>query len=265
MPAAGGRGLALLALVLALFGCAAPGGPPPSDDLRTASDQTDADRRARVRLELASAYFGRGQNETALDEVKQALAASPNLVEAWNLRGLIYAALSDEPLAEESFQRALQLRPNDPDTLHNYGWFLCQTNRFDRAQAEFAKALAQPQYRNAPRTMLAQGVCRAKAGDLAGAEQTLMRAYELDPASPTTAVNLAEVLYRRGEYERARFYIGRVNAQPEFVSAQTLWLAARIERRLGDASRVRDLGRQLRERFPKASETLAFERGRFDD
>jgi len=56
---------------------------------------------------------------------------------------------------------------------------------------------------------------------------TLSRSYELEPANPTTAVNLSEVLYKRGEYERARFYIRRVNTKEELASAQTLWLAVR--------------------------------------
>jgi type IV pilus assembly protein PilF len=48
-----------------------------TDDVKTSSDQTDADRRARVRMELAAGYFTRGQTSTALDEVKLALAARP--------------------------------------------------------------------------------------------------------------------------------------------------------------------------------------------
>ena len=78
-----------------LAACAAGPASLPADatDLRTASDQTNADRRASARLELASAYFARGQLVTALDEVKLALAARPDLPEGLNLRGLIYAAL----------------------------------------------------------------------------------------------------------------------------------------------------------------------------
>lgn len=265
LPTGGGRWMLLVALVLSLWGCA--GGPPQHTETEptTASDLTDADRRARVRLELASAYFGRGQNETALDEVKQALNAKPDYAEAYNLRGLIYAAMGDEGLAEESFRRALQLKPGDSDSMHNYGWFLCQRRRFDQAQAQFAQALAQPQYRTPIRTLLAQGVCQARAGQWPEAERTLMRAYELDPSNPATAVNLAEVLYRRGEYQRARFYIGRVNSVPEQVSAQTLWLAVRVENKLGDRSRMQQLGNELQGRFPQAPETLAYERGRFDE
>jgi len=253
-----------LALALLLIACAVP----PSNatrDVTTASDQTDTARRAQLRLELASGYFSRGQTTTALDEVKQALALDPNLAEAYNLRGLIYAGMGEERLADESFRHALQLSPRDADTLHNYGWYLCQQKRYGEAAPLFAQALATPQYRDAQRTLLAQGVCLARAGQNTEAERSLMRAYELDPTNPVVAVNLSEVLLRRGEYERARFYVRRVNGNADFVSAQTLWLAARIERRLGNAQGMREFGTQLRNRFPQSPEAQAYDGGRFDE
>jgi len=266
--------LLLLAALAALAGCTTTtttttsGAAPSKGDsreIRTDSDQTSAERRARVRLELAGAYLGRGQATTALDEVKLALAARPDMPEAYNLRGLIYATLGEAKLAEESFQRALQLAPRDADTMHNYGWFLCQVGRAAEADAQFVAALAQPQYRDGQRTMLAQGICQARAGRWLEAERTLSRSYELDPGNPTTAFNLSEVLYRRGEYERARFYIQRVNAAQDTSNAQSLWLAARVERRIGNIAGVQDFGRRLRERFPQSPEALLFEQGRFDE
>lgn len=254
-----------LALMLAIVigGCAAPG--PAPQDLPTASDQTDADRRARLRLELAAGYFSRGQAATALDEVKQALAARPDMPDAYNLRGLIYASLGQQALAEESFLYALKLRPSDGDTLHNFGWYLCQQRRFDEAHARFDAALAVPQYRSAARTLHAKGLCMARAEQYAEAERLLSRSYEMDPANPATAFSLSEVLYRLGEMERARFYIRRVNATPETTNAQSLWLAARIENRMGNRIGANALGTQLRDRYPQSPEALQFERGRFDD
>ena len=87
----------------------------------------------------------------------------------------------------------------------------------------------------------------------------------MDPANPTAVFNLADVLFRVGQFERARFYIRRVNAQPEMANAQTLWLAARIERKLGNDIGANGLGVQLRQRFPDSPQSLQFERGRFDD
>ncbi len=259
--------IVLLAALLA--GCVVPKGQAPaaneSKDRITASDESDGSKRARVRLELATAYFSRGQMTTALDQVKLAIAADPNLGEAFNLRGLIYASLGDNRVAEESFRRALQINALDADTMQNYGWYLCQQKRYGEANTLFQRALTVPQYRDTPRTLLTQGVCQAFAGDVLAAERTLSRSYELDPANPSTAVNLSELLYRRGDLERARFYIRRVNNIPEVASAQTLWLAARIENKLGNAPEAQSLGDQLRKRFPDSRESSAFDRGLFDE
>lgn len=256
--------VAMFALLGAMHmaGCAGGGG---LQDLKTASDQTEADRRARVRLELATGYFARGQTATALDEVKLALAARPDLPEAFNLRGLIYGAMSEPRLAEESFRRALQLAPRDGDAMHNFGWFLCQQGRFSDADAMFARTLELPQYRDVPRTLLAQGVCLGRAGRWLEAEATLSRSYELDPANPFAGYHLSETLYRRGEYARALFYLRRVLQRPEFASPQVLWLGVRLERRVGDVVGMRSLAEQLRERHPMSPETLLLEKGRFDD
>ena len=266
--------LAAVALGALLAACGTPATAPaptptPSGtetrDRITASDEPEAQKRARARMELASAYFGRGQMTTALDQVKLAIAADPLYGEAFNLRGLIYANLGDNALAEESFKRALQLNPRDADAMHNYGWFLCQQQRYGEANAMFGQALAVPQYRGVARTLLAQGVCYAHAGQLPDAEATLVRAYEIDPSSPFTATNLSEVLYRRGEFERARFYIRRVNSQAEVANAQTLWLAARIENKLGNQQGAAQFGNQLRNRFPDSREAAAYARSAFDD
>ena len=261
--------LPALMMIAALAGCATRTTVTETigdgKDIITASDESDASKRARLRMELASGYFGRGQMTTALDQVKLALQADPTLSEAYNLRGLIYANLGDEKLAEDSFRRALQLNPRDADTMQNFGYFLCQKKRYPEATAMFDQALAVPQYRDQSRTLLTKGVCEAFAGQLAESEATLVRAYQLDPLNPSTSVNLAGVLYRRGDYERARFYIRRVNSNPQFAGSQTLWLAARIEQRLGNRSGAQELGDQLRRNFPDSREAASFSQGQFDE
>lgn len=232
---------------------------------RAPGEGADPERVARTRLDLAAAYLTRGQAQTALTETRAALAAKPDLPEAHKLLGLIHASLGDVRQAEASFQRALQLSPGDGDTMHNYGWFLCQQRRFAEAEQQFQAALAQPNYRDVARTTMVTGLCQARDNRWQDAERSLARAFELDPSNPTIAYNLSEVLYRRGDMERARFYIKRVNGVPENTNAESLWLAARIERRLGNMGGVQDFARQLRERFPQSRQAQLLELGRFDD
>jgi type IV pilus assembly protein PilF len=273
---AGPRGLGIVSLALATLVTACAVSPESSTsssvptleiprDRVTASDETDAGKRSRVRMELATAYFARGQLNTALDEVKQALVANPNLGEAYNLRGLIYAQLGDDELAQESYRRALQINPRDGDAMHNYGWYLCQKRSYGPAQTLFQQAIALPQYVNVSRTLNASGVCLAREGKWAEAQVALTRSFERDPSNPATAFSLSEVLLHEKEYERARFYIRRVNSVSEQVSAQTLWLAAKIELKMGNRQAANEYGYQLRNRFPQSRESAAFDRGQFDE
>lgn len=257
---------ALLLLAAAVAGC----GPMPvsssaGKDIMTNSDESTIQKRARLRLELATAYYSKAKLVPALDEVKQSIAIDPNFADAFNMRGLIYDALGDDALAEASFKHALQLDSNNGATMHNYGWFLCQRKRYDEADAMFAAALASPQYQDVSRTTLVRGVCLGRQGKLEAAEKTLMHAYQIDAGNPAIAVNLADVLYRRADYERARFYIRRVNSSPELANSESLWLAAKIEYRLGNREGVKDYGNQLRDRFPTSPEAAAFDAGRFNE
>ena len=133
------------------------------------------------------------------------------------------------------------------------------------ADALFGQALAQPQYRGTARSLLARGLCLARAGQWLQAEGVLIRGYELEPNNPSMAINLAEVLYRRADYERARVFVGRVNSQPLSANPQTLWLAARIEHKLGSLAREREFGLELISRFPKSPEAALYEGRRFDE
>ncbi len=253
-----------------LGACAAGSGPSSaaasrSDDIATASDESGARKRARIRLELATTYYAQGQFSTALDELKQAVAIDPSLPAAHELRALIYDAMGGRERAMASFKEALELDPRNGSVLHIYAWFMCRSGKFAEADVLFERAAALPQSMNTSKVLLARGVCQINAGLLPEAERSLVKSYELDPASPATAYNLALVLYRRGELERARFYIRRVNNVPAQVTAESLWLAIRVEHRLGNASGQDELANQLRSKFPSARETNALELGRFDD
>jgi len=255
------------ALLSALAGCTTAGRQPESSasrEILTESDEPENRKRARIRMELAVGYFEQGQTSVALDEVKQVIASDPAFPDAYNLRGLIYMRLNELGQAEDSFLRAVALNPRDANVHHNYGWLLCQRGRFDDAQRAFDVAMADPLYGGRAKTLMAQGVCQAKAGRTAEAERSLARSYELDAGNPVTGYNLAVLLYRRGDYPRAQFYIRRLN-NSELANAESLWLGIRVERRLNDQVAMRQLSDQLHKRYPQSREAAAFDRGAFDD
>ncbi|MDO9199790.1 MAG: type IV pilus biogenesis/stability protein PilW [Hydrogenophaga sp.] len=251
--------------LLSLVGCA--GGVAATSSTAepvTESDEPDARKRARLRLELSSGYVEQGQTTVALDEIKQSLAADPTYGPAYVLRGLVYMRLNDNRLAEDSFQRALQINSRDPDALHNYGWFSCQLGRHTQAIELFVRALASPVYGGQAKTYMAKGVCQTRMRQYPEAEGSFARSYELDAGNPITGYNLASLLFRRGDDSRAQFYIRRLN-NSELANAETLWLGIKVERRLGNTEALQQLAQQLSRRYPQSREWAFYQRGAFDE
>jgi type IV pilus assembly protein PilF len=255
----------LLLAVGGLGGCAMRGGANGvGTDIVTESDEPEARRRARIRMELAVGYFEQGKTDIALDELKQVIVIDPTFPDAYNLRGLIYMRLNDMRLAEESFRRAVSLNSKDSNAQHNFGWLLCQQGRYDEAGRAFTSAMANPLYVEKAKTLMTQGLCQARAGRKDDAEHSLARSYELDAANPVTGYNLATLLYQRGEFKRSQFYIRRLN-NSELANAESLWLGIKVEQKMHDRVAMLQLADQLKRRFPQSREIVLYERGAFNE
>jgi type IV pilus assembly protein PilF len=264
------RGL-VCALTVWLSGCAqgvsgpaAAAHPDDRADLQTESDETPNQRRARMRLELATAYFQQGQTHVALDEIKQAIAIDPAYADAYNLRGLVFMRLKDLTLASDSFERALALNPRDADAAHNYAWLRCQQTHYEASEKLFAQAIANPSYTQPAKSWMAKGLCQLRAGQTVAAEKSLTRSYALDGTNPVTSYNLARLLFERGDAQPAQPFMRKLN-KSSMANAETLWLGIQIEQQLNNTVAVAALAEQLRGRFAQSRELIAYEKGAFHD
>lgn len=259
---------AWLAVLLAslLTGCASPEGADARSGWTTESDEAPASRRARLRLDLAAAYYQQAQDAVALDEVKLALAHDPGYAAAWNLRGLIYLRQKEWVLARESFERALAWAPGDADVAHNLGWLLCQQPQPQWAESErwFMQSLTQARSEPAAKTWTALGLCQQRAGRLEAAGASLAKALALNPGQPRALWPLAQVLYGQGQWQASWDTLMQLHAQ-EKASAESLWLAVRAARKLDNAAWVRQAGQQLRQEFGRSPQAQSLDKGWFDE
>ena len=250
-----------LILLLLLAGCAAS--HPEHDTGTILGEVGDPRNRAKLHTELASLYYGNGNLGVALEELRNATVADSNYAPAYGMFGLVYMQMKDNDRAEASFERALRLSPNDADINHNYGWYLCQTAREQASIAFFLNAIRNPLYSTPWRSYSAAGVCSFKVNQLKDAEAFFDRALRVEPDEPSSLLYLGQIRYRQGNVGEARKLVARHNkvAAP---SAESLWLALRIERRLGERVAEQSYANQLRRRFPASPEFLLLQRGQFD-
>jgi type IV pilus assembly protein PilF len=257
------RALRAAALVL-LAGCAAPQNEGPSVETgAVVGEAGDPRNRARLHTELAGLYYTRGNMNVALDELRIAVAADANYALAYGMFGLVYMDLKENGLAEQNFDRALRLAPNEPDLNHNYGWYLCQTARPQESIKYFLQAIRNPLYQQPWRSYSAAGVCSVRAKNVKDADEFFQRALRMEPDEAVSLLQLGQIRFQQGRLEDARNLVTRLNKLVT-PNAEALWLAVRIERKAGMRVAEQSFATQLRRRFPASDEYRKMQRGEYE-
>jgi len=248
----------LVLIVAMLAGCASSGGGSAGTPQLSPSR---AQAIAKIHTELAASYYERSQYSVALQEIGVALQVDSEYAPAFNVRALIRMALREDEQADADFRRSIYLDSTNSETRNNYGWFLCQHGRVKDSLNQFQEALKNPLYPT-PETAYANlGVCSKKAGLMKEAENNLQRALILRPGMSAALFGLADWSYDSGDYAGAKSYFLRFSQDAPDLTAEQLWLAVRIERKMHDRNSEASYALQLRKRFPDARETQLLSQG----
>ena len=192
-----------------------------------------------------------------------AIASDPAYAPAYNVLALVHVDLRENDQAQANFERALRLSATDPDVNHNYGWFLCQTNREELSLRYFLAAVRNPLYATPQKSYALAAGCAMRKNREADALDYYERALRLDPNYLVPMMGVAQIRYKRGQLVESRALVSRYNKQAE-PTAESLWLALRIERKLGDKSAESNYASQLRRQFSATPEYQELLKGQYD-
>jgi Tfp pilus assembly protein PilF len=117
------------------------------------------------------------------------------------LRGNYYYNQGKYNEALADYNRALELRPDDPDTLCNQGTTYGELGRYDKALADYNRALELKP--DNPDTLCNRGTIYYKLGMYNEALADYNRALELRPQDPTTLYNRGTTYAKLVKYEEA--------------------------------------------------------------
>ena len=260
--------LAALCMALLLAGCTATGsgsGSREGAQQPTSSKpaENEQQQRAKVHTELGSLYMLDGRYAIAMEEARIALAADSNYAPAYNLLGLTHMMLNESRLAEDNFGMALRLAPGDPEIANNFGWFLCQNGRERSSIEYFLMAGKNPLYTTPTKPFTNAGICAIRVKDDKAAEEYLATALRLSPTNTQALFWLADIAYRKGRYSEARQWTTDIEKMME-PTAEVIWLALRIERKLGNRDTEARYASQLRRRFVGSPEHRLLTQGQYD-
>ena len=268
----------LIALLILIGGCAsffAPWFPPKQKDVPKewvsennwlGREQSESAKKESVRLHtlLAGEYYNRGQYKVAIDEANEALRTNSDYAPAYNVLGLIYMKLHEDKLAQQNFERALEIAPNDSETHNNFGWFLCQhrPEQMDQAMKHFKAAQKDPLYSTPEMSNTNAGTCELSRGNYRSAEEYFQKALVLKPGYSPALIGLAEMHFKSGNLTAAKSNLSRY-MQASTPTAESLLLGVKIERKTGNRQSAASYASQLNKRFPNSKEAIALRNGKF--
>jgi len=160
----------------------------------------------RPHLNLAYAYWDRGEPEQAIREYRLALehggrAAPADEAFILNNLGVALLAAGRGPEAVEALERAASLAPSDPSPLANLALAMARRDELAAAEAYATRALALDARHGGALVVL--GGVRLARGDAAGAVEAFERAARADPDDPERWFDLGVAEERLGQLPEA--------------------------------------------------------------
>jgi len=153
-------------------------------------------------LQQGMEAFRDGRLEEAETWFEKVLALNPDVREAYNNLGTVYAIQGRSEQAKEMFYKAIELDPLYVFPRSNLVWFLLDEGKIDEATEMILPVIDLPEYHplEMVSVLTAQARIQIALGDLDFAEDLLERARAIDPDSDVALAVMKEL---RIERERA--------------------------------------------------------------
>lgn len=184
-----------------------------------------------IRLQLGIAYLSAGNIDAAKRNLSMAVKAAPDDYRT-HYRTQLGMAQYEQRVrktasAQNRYQLALKLAPQNSEVLNNYGAFLYALGQYVPAQEQFAAAAQSADYGKSADSLESADYCFLKAGDDAQARSVLMRTLKYDPEKGVAPMSEANRQLITGRPDRAHRLLD-VYQHVLPASAENLWLQIRF-------------------------------------
>lgn len=229
----------------------------PACSSNTASDSKEESKKRELintYVSTAGIYLKRGQLHFAKEKLDKALALDSGDVNANNVMALYQWKIEKFEEADRHFRRALDRDSGNPETLNNYGVFLCETNKIEDSVKMFDRAVVNPLYSAKVQAYVNAGRCLEKTKEYKRAEKYYLHALEIKPDFYAALLQMARLHAHTGKLNSAKKYIGAYFSNGPKTS-ETVYLAMRIEEALGNDRSASRYAKELLSRFPQSKES----------
>jgi type IV pilus assembly protein PilF len=208
---------------------------------------------AELNIQLGANYIANGEYQLADDKLKKAFKQDPQSSVARWTYAILQEKLNQPQAADHYYKEALRINPRDSRGQQNYASFLCRNGRYQEANKHFHKALSDPLFAKREATSLSAGVCAMEIPDYASAENYLQETLRLNSRNRVALYQLAKLHFKQDNFAKSQSYM-RDFEDVSSHTAESLWLAYRTEKGLGNVRIAQSYAKLLTQQFPSSKE-----------
>ena len=128
-------------------------------------EPTDTKRASELNAQLGLGYLKQGQFKRALSKLNKALKYNDENADAHHYMAELHRRLGEMDKADQHYQQALELTPNNSTIKNNYGVYLCGEGEYDKAISQFRSVLKDPLYKAKANVHENIGLCKYRQGN----------------------------------------------------------------------------------------------------
>ncbi|MEC8298307.1 MAG: type IV pilus biogenesis/stability protein PilW [Pseudomonadota bacterium] len=214
----------------------------------------DHEEAARTRMSLGLTYLQNNNYTQAKKNLDKALEFNPRSADVQFAMAYYYQLVGDNLRAEEYYETAIDLAPNNGDIANSYGAFKCQNGEYEKAKAYFFDAINNRLYANAAQTYENLALCAQSQGKLDEAIGYFQDALKHQPARGKSLFLLSELYTVSEQWELAESTLRKYEHVAK-VTPDSLWLAYEIAKGKGDLETAKGYGEMMMSLFPESELT----------
>ena len=217
----------------------------------------DHEEAAKTRMSLGLTYLQNNNYTQAKKNLDKALEFNPRSADVQFAMAYYYQLVGDNLRAEEYYETAIDLAPNNGDIANSYGAFKCQNGEYEKAKAYFFDAINNRLYANAAQTYENLALCAQSQGKLEEAIGYFQDALKHQPARGKSLFLLSELYTVSEQWELAESTLRKYERVAK-VTPDSLWLAYEIAKGKGDLETAKGYGEMMMSLFPESELTKRY-------
>ena len=217
----------------------------------------DHEEAAKTRMSLGLTYLQNNNYTQAKKNLDKALEFNPRSADVQFAMAYYYQLVGDNLRAEEYYETAIDLAPNNGDIANSYGAFKCQNGEYEKAKAYFFDAINNRLYANAAQTYENLALCAQSQGKLDEAIGYFQDALKHQPARGKSLFSLSELYTVSEQWELAESTLRKYERVAK-VTPDSLWLAYEIAKGKGDLETAKGYGEMMMSLFPESELTKRY-------